>query len=65
MESIINYYYKIIAGWVILAGLIIYYDLSREDKVKPLSACHNAPIKVYYDRPMCTDCKLFCDIKDK
>ena len=56
-------YKLVIAGWFILAISIIYWDSQRWKDKEPLSVCHNASIKIYYDRPMCTECKLFCEVK--
>jgi hypothetical protein len=49
--------------WVVFAASIIYWDISRHENNIPLSKCHSAAIKVYYDKPMCTQCKLFCEVK--
>ena len=54
-------YKLVIAGWFILAISIIYWDSYRWKNKEPLSVCHNAQIKIYYDKPMCTECKLFCE----
>ena len=57
--------YKLIIGlWVILSASVVYWDISRWDKTH-LSDCHNADIKIYHDRPMCTECKLYCEIADE
>lgn len=55
--------YKIwIATWAILAISIVYWDMHRWESKEPISVCHNAEIKIYHDRPMCTECKLFCEV---
>ena len=58
-----NFYY-IIFLWSILSVSIIYWDIQRWEDKEPVSACHGAAIRVYYDRNMCTECKLFCEIKE-
>ena len=52
--------YRLVIGlWAIFSVSIIYWNLNRyEDKI-PLSACHNAEIRMYHDRPVCIECKLF------
>ena len=57
-------YKLIIILWSVFAISIIYWDTYRWEKSEPLSECHNASIKIYYDKPMCTECKLFCKIKE-
>ena len=56
-------YKLVIAIWFILATAIICWDLQRHEDSIPLSDCHNAGIKMYHDRPMCTECKLYCEVK--
>ena len=56
-------YKLVIALWVILATSIIYWDIKKWEDKDPISICHNAEIKIYHDRPMCTECKLFCEVK--
>ena len=55
-------YKLVLALWGIFAVSVIYWDMHRWDK-EPMSDCHNAQIKIYHDKPMCTECKLFCEIK--
>ena len=56
--------YKLVIGlWFILATSIIYWDMHRWDSKEPISECHNAEIKIYYDRPMCIECKMYCEVK--
>ena len=57
--------YRLVIGlWAIFSVSIIYWNLNRyEDKI-PLSACHNAEIRMYHDRPVCIECKLFCEVFD-
>ena len=56
--------YKVwIPLWGILAVSVIYWDMHRHEDNIPLSECHNAGIKIYHDRPMCTECKLYCEVK--
>ena len=40
---------------------VIYWDIHRWDK-EPVSPCHSAEIKLINDRPMCTECKMYCEI---
>ena len=56
-------YKLVLTLWAILTASIIYWDMHRYDDREPLSICHNAEIKIYHDRPMCTECKLFCEVK--
>ena len=56
-------YKLVIALWGILSASIIYWDMHRWEDDIPVSKCHNAEIKIYYDKPMCTECKMFCEIK--
>ena len=56
-------YKLVITGWFILAASIIYWDIQRHEDSIPLSDCHNAGIKIYHDRPMCMECKLYCEVK--
>ena len=51
--------------WSIFAISIIYWDQTRWEEAILLSKCHDAQIKVYHDRPMCMECKKFCELKDK
>ena len=56
--------YKLaIALWSIFAISVIYWDMNRWEDKTPMSDCHNSEIKVYNDKPMCTECKMFCEIK--
>ena len=56
-------YKVILIAWLIIATSIVYWDSQRWEKQEPISICHNAPIKIYHDRPMCTECKLYCEVK--
>ena len=58
-------YKLVIAGWFILAASIIYWDIQRHEDDKPVSACHHVEIKMINDRPMCTECKLYCEVTDE
>lgn len=56
--------YKLIAGlWLILSVSIVYFHIKSLKDYLPLSDCHLAEIQWYYERPMCTECKLFCEVK--
>jgi len=55
-------YKLVLVLWTIFAASVIYWDMNRYADI-PLSDCHEAPIKMYYDKPMCTECKLFCEVK--
>ena len=55
--------YKLIIGlWIILSASIVYWDMNRHKDNKTISVCHNVEIKMINDRPMCTECKLYCEI---
>ena len=56
-------YKVILIAWIIFSVSIIYWDIQRWEDEEPVSACHGAEIKVYHDRNMCTECKLFCEVK--
>ena len=49
--------------WAIFAVSIVYWDINRHKDNIPLSECHSVGIKIYHDKPMCTECKLYCEIK--
>ena len=51
-----------IIGWLVLSVLIIYWDIQRRQDKLPLSKCHKAAIKIYHEKPMCMECKLFCEV---
>jgi len=61
-------YRLFIALWLIISASLVYWDISKGYD-KPLSACHEAPVYMFYDykvghdRPMCVECKLFCEVK--
>ena len=59
--------YKVwIALYCIFAASLIYWDITRHDtlEINPISKCHYAEILIYYNKPMCTECKLFCEVID-
>ena len=53
-----------IISWVLFAVTVVYWDMHRWGDVSPISKCHNAEILIYHDRPMCTECKLYCELVD-
>ena len=56
--------YKLaIVLWSIFTVSIICWDIHRYDDMNPISKCHNAEILIYHDKPMCTECKLYCEVK--
>jgi len=57
-------YKSVLIGWVIITVSVIYWDFQRWAEKEPVSVCHDAPIKVYHKRPMCMECKLFCEVKN-
>ena len=57
-------YKALIALWAVLAVSIVYWDNHRWEDKKPVSICHNTDIRMMNDRPMCTECKLFCEVVD-
>ena len=57
-------YKLVLALWGIFAVSVIYWDMHRWDDVNPISKCHYAEILIYYDRPMCTECKMYCELVD-
>ena len=48
--------------WAIFTISIIYWDINRWENENPLSQCHHAEIMMYHSKPMCTECKLFCEV---
>ena len=61
-------YKTLLLAWVIFAVSIVYWDMHRYDVSEiapPLSDCHKAEIRILKDRPMCTKCKLYCEIADE
>mgnify|MGYP003680305144 CR=1 FL=1 len=49
--------------WTLITVLVMVFHISFIKAPVPLSDCHLAEIQWYYDRPMCTECKLFCEVK--
>ena len=57
--------YKLVLGlWAIFAVSVVYWDIKKWEDVNPISVCHNAEVMIYHDRPMCTECKLYCETID-
>ena len=58
--------YKLAIGlWVIFAVSVVYWDINRHGDNNPLSRCHNAEIRIMNNRPMCTECKLYCRLANE
>ncbi len=57
-------YKSIIAVWLIFSASIIYWDINRLRDDIPLSECHNVEVKIYKDKYLCTECKLYCEVKN-
>tara|TARA_Y100000401_G_C8178155_1_gene152637 strand:+ start:149 stop:346 length:198 start_codon:yes stop_codon:yes gene_type:complete len=61
---------KPILFWLIISISLVYLDMNTNNK-QPLSDCHGSPVYWYYDykekkeRPMCVQCKLFCEVKKR
>ena len=55
-------YKLIIALWVIFTVSIIYWDVQKWEDKEPISDCHKAQINIYHDRPMCAECKMYCEV---
>ena len=55
-------YKLVIALWTIFAVSIIYWDMQRWEDNEPISDCHKAQINMHHDRPMCTECKMYCKV---
>lgn len=50
--------------WTIVIGSIIYWDLNNYNSIYiNKSDCCKADIRIYHNKPMCVNCKLFCDVK--
>ena len=58
--------YKVwIVLWCMFAISVVYWDMKRwEEDVNPISKCHYAEILMYHNRPMCTECKMYCELVD-
>ena len=56
-------YRLIVVLWAVLSISLVYWDMNRHNDTIPLSDCHLAGITMIHDRPMCTECKLFCEVK--
>ena len=46
--------------WVVLSAFIIYLDINKHSNKDPLSSCHNAEVKTYKDKYLCTECQKWC-----
>ena len=58
-------YKLVLVLWTIFAASVIYWDMHRYDMdVNPISKCHYSEILIYNGKPMCTECKLFCQVVD-
>ena len=56
--------YKLAIGlWLVLSTSIIYWNINRYKDDEPISVCHDSEIKIYHDRPMCMECKLYCEVR--
>ena len=56
-------YKLVIALWLVFSASVIYWDMQRHKDNIPLSDCHLAGITMIHDRPMCIECKMYCEIK--
>lgn len=52
----------VIWTWGLITGLVVLFHISFIKDPVPLSNCHNAEIKMIHERPMCTECKMYCKI---
>ena len=58
----------IVSLWIIFATSIIYWDMHRYDISEItllLSDCHNVEIKMLDNKPLCTKCKKYCEVKNE
>ena len=55
-------YKLVITLWAIFAVSVVYWDMHRYDDVL-VSKCHQADITFIHEKPMCTECKLYCEIE--
>jgi len=51
--------------WVIFATSIIYWDTTRNEIGELVSHCHNAEIKEWDNKLLCTECKKYCKVGRK
>jgi len=58
-------YKLIVALWLIFSVSIVYWDIHRWDSKEPLSVCHGSEIRIINDRPMCIECKKYCEITNE
>ena len=49
--------------WTLITISVVIFHITFIKDAIPLSDCHLAEIRIYNDRPMCTECKLFCEVK--
>ena len=58
--------YKLwIVLWLAFSTSIIDWDINRHKDISHISVCHNAEIRMMNDRPMCTECKLYCEVANE
>ena len=53
----------VIFTWVIMTVAVVFIHIHYVGDHIPVSDCHLAEIRTYHDRPMCTKCKMFCEVK--
>lgn len=49
--------------YTLIVVLVVGFHISFIKEGIPLSDCHSAEIRWYNDRPMCIECKLYCEVK--
>ena len=57
-------YKLVLVLWTIFAASVIYWDMHRYDNIL-LSKCHQADVKVYKDKYLCTKCEKWCEVKNE
>ena len=56
-------YKLVLVLWAVFAASIIYWDINKWDDKTPVSVCHQAEVKVYKDKYLCTKCEEWCEVK--
>jgi len=54
---------EILIVWAIFVFSVIYWDVNiRYEEKEPLSKCHEAKVKEYKNRYLCSECEKWCEV---
>ena len=53
----------VIWSWAIITVAVVLFHIIYIEEHIELSDCHSSKVQWYHDKPMCTECKLFCELK--